>query len=264
MAGYRQFHTQFWKDEWLIDLDPLERYLFIYLFTNDLSSISGIYKLPLRVILNETGLDLDFVTATLEKFQRAQKIFYRDGVMWVVNMRRYHKNASPRTMTKVNADVSQIPDCDVKTSYLYHEKTGIYSIDTVSIPRSEILSVSVIESVSESAAADPFEKPEIAIIREVTGGRVPDYLNEAMVINNVQTCRSRLRFPPVEMLKTELESAYKDWCATPRKEGGFYNPGNWQWTEWAATGYRPVKPSPNGKPKRVLTGANGEQIEVEA
>jgi len=108
----------------LIDLTPLERYLFIYLFTNDLSSISGIYKLPMRVIQNETGLDKEFIQEALDKFQAAKKIFYCDGVMWVVNMRKFHANASPRTMAKVNADVCGIPDGKVKTAYLYYEKTG--------------------------------------------------------------------------------------------------------------------------------------------
>ncbi len=150
MAGYRQFHTQFWKDEWLIELDPLERYLFSYLFTNDLSSISGIYKLPMRVIQNETGLDPEFIKNSMQKFQDAKKIFYKDGIIWIVNMHKYHKNASPRTMKKVNADVQNIPDCDVKTAYQYYENTGIYCIDTVSIPCSESESVSVSESVSES------------------------------------------------------------------------------------------------------------------
>jgi DnaD/phage-associated family protein len=158
MAGYRQFHTQFWKDEWLIELDPLERYLFSYLFTNELSSISGIYKLPMRVIQNETGLDRDFIEAALKKFQDAEKIFYKDGVMWVVNMRKYHKNASPRTMTKVNKDVRDIPDCDVKKSYLYYEKTGIYHTDTVSIPRSEIVSESESVNKSESESESESER----------------------------------------------------------------------------------------------------------
>jgi hypothetical protein len=134
MAGYRQFHTKFWKDEWLIELEPLERYLFAYLFTNELSSISGIYKIPLKVMVNETGLTIQFVNQTLAKFQAAKKIFYRDGVMWVVSMKKYHRNASPKTMSRVNNDINDIPDCDVKIAYLYYEETGIYRIDTVSIP----------------------------------------------------------------------------------------------------------------------------------
>jgi DnaD/phage-associated family protein len=150
MAGYRQFHTQFWKDEWVIELDPLERYLFSYLFTNDLSSISGIYKLPMRIIINETALDRTFVEAALQKFQDAERIYYRDGVMWVVNMLRFHKNASPHTMTKVNNDLAMIPDGPVKTAYLYYQRTGIYRIDTVSIPNSESVSVSVNKSENKN------------------------------------------------------------------------------------------------------------------
>lgn len=160
MAGYRQFHTQFWKDEWLIELEPLERYLFSYLFTNDLSSISGIFKLPLRVIVNETGLEKSVVELMLSKFQAAKKIFYQDGVMWVVNMRKYHKNASPRTMAKVNADVADIPDCNVKKAYLYHEKTGIYSMDTVSILNSENESESVKENERGSSGTASEIEPE--------------------------------------------------------------------------------------------------------
>lgn len=150
MAGYRQFHTKFWKDEWLIDLEPMERYLFSYLFTNELSSISGLYKLPLKVIINETGLQPNFINKTLAKFQVAKKIFYKDGVIWVVNMKNHHKNASPLTMKKVNNDIDEIGDCAVKRAYLYHEETGKYSIDTVSILNSE--SVSLSESLNKDKA----------------------------------------------------------------------------------------------------------------
>jgi hypothetical protein len=134
MAGYRQFHTKFWKDEWLIELDPLERYLFVYLFTNELSSISGIYKIPLRVVQNETGLSREFIDKTLHKFHEAGKVFYVDGVMWVVNMSKYHANASPLTMKKVYADIELIPDCELKKACLHHLDGNKYPIDTPSIP----------------------------------------------------------------------------------------------------------------------------------
>lgn len=133
MAGYRQFHTKFWKDEWTIDLDPLERYLFIYLFSNDLSSISGIYRIPLRVIANETGLEIDFVQKCLDKFEKQKKILYRDNTVWVVNMEKYHSNASPLTQTRVNKDIDTIPDNVVKQAYICHKSTGIFCTDTVSI-----------------------------------------------------------------------------------------------------------------------------------
>ena len=67
MAGYRQIHTQIWKDEWFLDLEPQAKLLFIYLFGNENTSLSGIYKLPLKVILFETGLDKEYVVNTLKK-----------------------------------------------------------------------------------------------------------------------------------------------------------------------------------------------------
>ena len=133
MAGYRQFHTKFWKDEWSIDLDPLERYLFIYLFSNDLSSISGIYRIPLRVIANETGLEIEYVKAALEKFEQQQKILYRDNTLWVVNMQKYHNNASELTQKKVTKDIDTVPDNVVKQAYLCFRDTGIFCVDTISI-----------------------------------------------------------------------------------------------------------------------------------
>ena len=65
--------------------------LFIYLFSNENTSLSGIYKLPLKVIAFETGLDQQYIIDTLSKFSGDGKIHYQDGVVWVVHMRRYHE-----------------------------------------------------------------------------------------------------------------------------------------------------------------------------
>jgi hypothetical protein len=153
MAGYRQIHTQIWKDEWFIELTPEEKMLFIYLFSNDLSSISGIYKIPIRVIVNETGISGECVLSALAKFEGQHKVIYRDGVMWIVNMEKYHKNASPKTQAKVWADVDKIHDCELKQQYIYYSKHKIYSMDTVSIPVSESLSES--ESLNKSKSSVP-------------------------------------------------------------------------------------------------------------
>lgn len=130
MAGYRQIHTQIWKDEWFIELEPEEKLLFIYLFSNDLASISGLYKIPVRVIVNETGLERKRVDEILNKFCEAGKIQYEDGCIWVVNMSKYHQNASPKTQKRVQNDVDTIPDYPIKQRYIQYA-TGD---DTVSIP----------------------------------------------------------------------------------------------------------------------------------
>jgi hypothetical protein len=118
MAGFRQIHTKIWIDEWFIELEADEKLLFIYLFSNDEASISGLYKLPIRVMSNETGLEMKRIQNILTKFERAGKVLYRDGVVWVVNMPRYHANPSPLTQKKIGNDLGMIGDCELKRMYL--------------------------------------------------------------------------------------------------------------------------------------------------
>jgi hypothetical protein len=213
MAGYRQFHTKFWKDAWVIDLDPLERYLFSYLFTNEQSSISGIYELPLKIIQNETGLDLPFIKKSMQKFQDAKKVFYRDNIVWVVKMMQHHKNASPKTMTKVNNDISWIPDCDVKKAYLYYQKTGIYSIDIVSILNSE--SVSVIKNESENESENE-HAPDIRPIQrmlEIVVKLPPSGVNDILAMDEIEK---------MNPLQEDIQSAY-DWLVGQGKRVRYYS-----------------------------------------
>ena len=119
MANYRQIHVRIWKDEWFLDLEPQEKLLFIYLFSNESASLAGIYKIPLKVICFETGLEQKYIIDTLSKFSKHGKAFYEDGIVMVSNMRRYHETKSPKVQSKIVEDISMIPDCPLKKRYLY-------------------------------------------------------------------------------------------------------------------------------------------------
>lgn len=241
MAGYRQFYTRFWKDEWVIDLDPLEKYLYSYLFTNELSSISGIYKLPLKIICYETGLDQEFVRAAFDKFEQASKILYRDGVMWVVNMSKYHANASETTQKKVTKDIDSIPDCLVKDAYRYHLKNGGYGIDTVSIlvslrKREREREIKKESETADAAPATPNPLPSIQeahdIWTTVTGmTAMPGNAQEQQVKYDkvISLCRDKTRQEAVEFLRTY----WKAWLDRGYKK---VNPA---WLDWAVAGEIP-------------------------
>jgi len=123
MANYRQIHVSIWKDCWFLDLDPKEKLLFIYLFSNSETSMAGIYKISFKVICFETGMAGEFVKEALDRFQEAGKIMYQDGVMWVKNMTKYHSSKSPKIMTGIQNDLDNIPHCEVKIQYLYSINT---------------------------------------------------------------------------------------------------------------------------------------------
>ncbi len=134
MAIYRQIHTKIWKDGWFIELRLEEKLLFLYLFSNELSSISGIYELPERVIEFETGIGKERVRAILTQFGLDKRVHYQDGVVWVVNLRKYHRSESPQVKKRIAADFESVPAGYIKNQYAIQYG---YHIETVSIPQNE-------------------------------------------------------------------------------------------------------------------------------
>lgn len=85
MAKRRYVSDSFWSDSWVEDLDPLEKYLFLYLLTNQQVSISWIYEIKLKRIAFETWIDKEMVEKMLNRFQKKWKIYYIDWIIVIVN-----------------------------------------------------------------------------------------------------------------------------------------------------------------------------------
>ena len=145
MANYRQIHTKIWRDNWFLELDADEKLLFIYLFSNDNSNLAGIYELSERIVQLETGLDKTRIREILNKFELANKVHFQDGIVWIVNMQKYHSNAGKTIKKNIDDIVMSIPDCKIKQTYcitngIQLENTSsmphIYPIDTLSYSKS--------------------------------------------------------------------------------------------------------------------------------
>ena len=50
MATYRNIHTSFWQDTFVLDLTPEEKYFYLYLMTNSKTTQCGVYELPKKVM----------------------------------------------------------------------------------------------------------------------------------------------------------------------------------------------------------------------
>lgn len=77
----RIIHTKIHEDKWFRTLNPEQRYLFIYYFTNHRIGHTGIYELSLDVIAFETGLLPEKILEANKIFYEKEKIlFYKDWI----------------------------------------------------------------------------------------------------------------------------------------------------------------------------------------
>jgi hypothetical protein len=136
MAEYRQIHNQIWKDSWFFKLESDLKLLFIYLFSNERSQLSGIYELPKEVIAFETRLPEKTIAAGLRDFDASGKVAYdfESSYAWVRKLLHYNaRNTSSikiqRHLARLMGDLS--PACPYKAAWL--EEHGSL-IDTVCKP----------------------------------------------------------------------------------------------------------------------------------
>ena len=167
MANYRQIHTQIWRDNWFLDLEADEKLLFIYLFSNDNSNLAGIYELHERIIQLETGLDRKRINEIITKLEGDGKVFYRDGVVWIVNMQKYHSNAGEKVRRNIELIIEGIPDCEVKEKYCIYN--GIELENTLSEIK-DTLSYSKSKSKLKSKSKTEEEEEEEAQPETPVGG----------------------------------------------------------------------------------------------
>lgn len=109
MAKQRYINTRFWDDDFVIDLDPIEKLLFIYLLTNPLTEIAGAYEITPRRMAFDTGIDREMCLKILRRFEDADKIIYRDGWILVCNFIK-HQTMNPKIQAGIEKSVSHCPD----------------------------------------------------------------------------------------------------------------------------------------------------------
>ncbi len=111
MATQRYISTSFWDDEWITTLDPSEKLLYLYLMTNPLTNIAGVYQITIRRICFDTGFNSDTVGHILAKFEKAGKAYLRDGYMILPSWPQ-HQRPEERSKIKqgIDAILRKLPD----------------------------------------------------------------------------------------------------------------------------------------------------------
>lgn len=127
MSKQRVVNTSIWSDPWFVDtLSISERYLFIYLFTNEHTNIAGVYEMSLRTMGNETGYDKEELVRMLQKMR--PKVHYADG--WVV-LRNTIKNQnyhSPKIKTGIDLVIERAP-AELRQHIAWPEDWGTVNVE---------------------------------------------------------------------------------------------------------------------------------------
>lgn len=133
MSTQRYISTSFWEDKWIRSLDPSERYLYLYLLTNPLTTIAGVYKVTIDRIAFDVGYDERTLRPMLERFARAKKAyFYADEWIIIPTWPKHQKWKNKKTIRKgIDAVLASLP----KSVYQYLSTIAYeYPIDTVPVP----------------------------------------------------------------------------------------------------------------------------------
>lgn len=108
MATQRLVNTNFWKDTYVIDLDPVQKLLFLYFLTNPRTTLAGVYEISLREVAFDTGIDRDMVEKIVAKFCADGKMHYERGWLILRNFVK-HQRLNPSIEKGIARAVAELP-----------------------------------------------------------------------------------------------------------------------------------------------------------
>jgi len=124
MSKQRYVDTKFWDDNYIVERDPIEKLLYLYLLTNTLTNILGIYEISIRRIAFDTGIDKDMVIKILERFEADNKIKYFDGYIVIKNFVK-HQADNPKINKGIELLLEETPIDLIKWIDIDFDRLGI-------------------------------------------------------------------------------------------------------------------------------------------
>lgn len=108
MAKSRYVNTEFWVDSYVARLGTNEKLAFLYLLTTPFANISGVYQMPMRNAVFDTGLERDDFTAALNRFEADGKIVRHGNWIGIVNFAK-HQKPNPNVRIGIAKELGKAP-----------------------------------------------------------------------------------------------------------------------------------------------------------
>lgn len=108
MAKYRVVNTRFWDDTYVAELSPNEKLAFLYLLTNALTTIGGVYELSLKRAAFDVGLPIRELRDAFEKLETDRKIVRKEDWIGIVNFVK-HQSLNPKVKRGIEIEHEKAP-----------------------------------------------------------------------------------------------------------------------------------------------------------
>ena len=121
MAIYRQVHTTFWQDPFVLDnLNYKEKYFYLYLMTNSKTTQCGIYEISEVVMMLETGLDRKEILEMIKKLEDCKKIEYNKQTkeIYLLNWVKYNPVNNTNIEKCVVKELRELKSDDFRISFI--------------------------------------------------------------------------------------------------------------------------------------------------
>lgn len=129
MATKRTVNTNFWRDSYVITLNPPEKLVFLYFITSPATSMAGAYEIDLRLVSLDTGYPETDIKAMLTRFCVDGKMYYERG--WLV-LRNFikHQSLNPSIKKGIENAIADLPEWLQDKISLTEQKDGQLSLLT--------------------------------------------------------------------------------------------------------------------------------------
>lgn len=124
MSKHRTVKSEFWVDEYIEELNPNEKLVFLNLLTSPQSNILGIYKNTIKRIAFDTGLQKQVIENAIKKFSSNDKVYFIDGYIIMVNHHK-HQNANGSMREGIKKLISFLPSSII--DFIKSKKSVIYN-----------------------------------------------------------------------------------------------------------------------------------------
>ncbi len=109
MSKNRWINTKFWSDGYIGELDAIEKLLFLYLLTNERTTVAGVYELPRKIMSVETGIELSNLNTILNRFERDGKVVTFGTWVRLMNSDAHQNVSNPKIKIGIKNVLEKLP-----------------------------------------------------------------------------------------------------------------------------------------------------------